>query len=64
MTVVESSHELGSNRGKVLRSLRSAPLGMLGLGMLVTMAALALLAPVLARTRRPRCISKHRFSSR
>ncbi|NLS10308.1 ABC transporter permease [Nesterenkonia sp. MY13] len=48
MTVVESSHELGSNRGKVLRSLRSAPLGMLGLGMLVTMAALALLAPVLA----------------
>ena len=48
MTVVEAPHELGSARGEIWKSLRSSPLGLLGAGMLLVMALLALLAPVIA----------------
>lgn len=48
MTVVENTHGLGSNKGEVWNSLRSSPLGLIGAGMLLVMALLALLAPVLA----------------
>ncbi|WP_120006671.1 ABC transporter permease [Nesterenkonia muleiensis] len=48
MTVVESGHDLGSNRGQIWKSLRSSTLGMVGAGILMLMAAAAILAPLVA----------------
>lgn len=48
MTVIENTHGLGNNRGQIWKSLKSSSLGLLGAGMLLVMALLAVLAPIIA----------------
>lgn len=48
MTVIEAPAELGTNRGQIAKTLRANPRGVLGAAMLLTMALLAILAPVIA----------------
>lgn len=48
MTVIESVHDLGSNRGRVWKLLRSSPAAVAGATLLSLMAVLAVCAPLIA----------------